>query len=68
MALLFGRAEPFVILCNYAGGNDEHFCEIILNLNQLFWRCGLKIFLTYSSASPFVLWSKTICSILVGSL
>ena len=32
MALLFGGAEPFV---QFSGGHyEEHFCEIILNLDQ----------------------------------
>ena len=33
------------------GHHEEHFCEIILNLEQ--W-CDLKIFLFNSSGSPFV--------------
>ena len=28
------------------GHNEEHFCEIILNLDQWFKRCHLKIFLS----------------------
>ena len=34
-------------LCNfYRGHYQEHFCEIILNLNQWFKRCHLKDFLS----------------------
>ena len=33
-------------LCSFGPGRyEEHFCEIILNLDQLFRRCCLKIFL-----------------------
>ena len=37
----------------------------ILNLDQWFRRCLLKIFLIWSSGGPFVQWSGTICAILV---
>ena len=57
-------------LCNFGRGHDEeHFCEIILNLDQ--WirrRCHLKIFLIYSSGSHFVQRSGTICAILVEGI
>ena len=54
-------------LCNFGRGyHDEQFCEIILNLDQCFRsRSCLKIFLIWSSGSPFVQWSRTICAILV---
>ena len=32
-------------LCNFGKGHHEHFCEIILNLNQWLKRCHLKDFL-----------------------
>ena len=50
---------------NNSRRNDyEHFCKIILNLNQFFRRrCGLKIFLIYSSGGHFVPQSKPICAI-----
>ena len=48
--------------CNFGrGNNEEHFCEIIFNLNQWFWRCLLKDFLSgallallFGGAKPFV--------------
>ena len=63
MALLLrGRNH----LCNFGRGHREiQFCEIILNLDQWFRRrCYLKVFLIWSSGSPFVNQSKTICAIL----
>ena len=43
-------------LCNFGRGyQEEQFCEIILNLEQCFRRRScLKIFLIWSSGSPFV--------------
>ena len=58
-----------------AGGNtsrrhhEKQISEIILNLDQ--WvrrRCRLKIFLIWSSGSPFVQWCKNICAILVKGI
>ena len=50
---------PFVQLSktNYARGHDdEHFCEIVLNLDQQVRRkCCLKIFLIKSSGCHFCL-------------
>ena len=49
--------------------HEEQFCEIILNLDQ--WsrrRCILKIFLIWSSGSPFNQRSGTICVILVEGI
>ena len=47
----------------------EQFCEIILNLNQWFKRrCLLKIFVIWSSGSPFVQQSGSFCSILVEGI
>ena len=47
------------------GQYEEQFCEIILNLDQWFKRrCLLWIFLIWSSVSPPVPWSGTICAIL----
>ena len=37
-------------LCNFSKGHyEEHFCEIILNLDLWFRGCHFKIFLVYSS-------------------
>ena len=57
-------------LCNLVRGyHEEQFCEIILNSDQWFRRrCRLKIFLIWSSGSPFVQWSRTICAILVEGI
>ena len=63
--------QPFCLaeqnnLCNYARGHyEKHFCEIILNLDQWLKRKLFKIFLIYSSGSPLVQLSRTICAILV---
>ena len=55
--------------CNFCRRHHEkQFCEIILNLDQWFRRCRLKIFLIWSSGSPFVQWSDTICAILVKGI
>ena len=62
----FGSVEQSH-LCNFGKGYyEEQFCEIILNLDQWLWkkRC-LKIYLIYSSGSPFVQHSGTIPAILV---
>ena len=57
-------------LCNFGRGHhEEHFCEIILNLEEKFSRrCCLKIFLIYSPGSLFVQRSGTICAILVKGI
>ena len=56
-------------LCNFGRGHhEEHFSEIILNLDQWFRRCHLKIFHVHSSGSPFILRSGTICAILVEGI
>ena len=48
------------------GYQEEQFCEIILNLAQLFRRrCVLKIFHIWSSGCPYVQRSGTICAFLV---
>ena len=49
-------------LCNFdVGYQEEQFCGIFINLNQLFRRCHLKVFfLIWSSGSPPVQWSGTI--------
>ena len=64
--------QPFCLvewnhLCNFGRVYyEKQFCEIILNLDQWLWRiCRLKIFLIWSSGSPFVQQSKAICSIVV---
>ena len=45
---IFSSGGHFVqlsFLSNLSGGFDkDHFCEIILNLDQWFRRCSLKIF------------------------
>ena len=44
--------------------HEEQYCKIILNLDQWFKRkCRLKVFLIWSSGSPFVQQSITICAI-----
>ena len=54
-------------LCNF-NRRHEQFCEIILNLDQWFKRCRLKIFLIWSSGSPFVQRRGTICAILLEGI
>ena len=46
----------------------EPFCEIILNWDQWFKRCRLKIFLISSSSGSFPLQSGTICASLVEGI
>ena len=50
-------------LCNFGRGHhEEQFCEIILNLDTLFRRCGLETFriksfggpIAFSGVEPFV--------------
>ena len=49
--------------------HEEHFFEIIWNLDQLFRRRDyLKIFLIYSPVSHFVQCFQTICAIMVVGL
>ena len=57
-------------LCNFGRRyHEEQFCEIILNLDQWFRRkCRLKVFLIWSSDSPFGQRSVTICAILVEGI
>ena len=57
-------------LCNFGGGHhEEHFCELILYLDQWFRRrCRLKIFLIKSSGTTFAWRSGTICAILVKGI
>ena len=57
-------------LCNFGKRcYEEQFCEIILNSDQwLRMKCSFKKFLIWSSGSPFVLLSGTICSILVEDI
>ena len=56
-------------LCNFGKRDyEEQLCEIILNLDQWFRRCHLKIFLIWSSSGPFVQWSGTIFAILVKDI
>ena len=57
-------------LCNSGSGHhEEQFCEIILNLDHWFRRTScLKILLIWSSVSPFVQLSGTICAILVEGI
>ena len=54
------------LLCNFdVGYQEEQFYGFIINLNQLFRRCHLKVFfLIWSFGSPPVQWSGTICAIL----
>ena len=59
-------------LCNYdsaSGDYLEHFCEIILNLEQwLKGKCRLKTVLIYSSGGAFVQHGRTICAVLTRAL
>ena len=56
-------------LCNFGRGYQvEQFGEIILNLDQRFRRCPLKLFLMWSSGGPFVEQGGTICAILVAGI
>ena len=49
--------------------HEEQCCKIILNLNQWLRRkCRFKVFLIWSSGSPFVQWSITIVQILVEGI
>ena len=51
VALLLGKVETFVQFSR--GHYEDHFCEIILNLDQWF-RCHLKIFFIYSFVGSLV--------------
>ena len=57
-------------LCNFGKmHHEEQFCKIILNLDQRFRkRYRLKIFLIWSSGSPFVQLCVIICAILVEGI
>ena len=57
-------------LCNIGRRHhEEQPCEIILNLDQRFRRkCRLKVFLIWSSGSPFVQRWVSICAILVEGI
>ena len=56
-------------LCNFGRRHhEEQFCEIILNFDQWFKRCSLKILLISSSDRPLVQLSGTICAILVKGI
>ena len=57
-------------LCNIERRHhEEQPCEIILNLDQWLRRKNcLKVFLIWSSGSPFVQQSITICAILVEGI
>ena len=57
-------------LCNFGRRHHEgQSSEIIFNLDQWFRRkCCLKVYLIWSSGSPFVQWSITICVILVEGI
>ena len=54
-------------LCNFGRRyHEEQPCEIIMNFDNLFRRKScFKLFLIWSSGSPFVQRSITICAILV---
>ena len=61
-APLFVGAEPFVQFGRRH--HEEQFCKTILNLDQWSRRCRLKIFLIWSSGSPFVKQSGIILAFL----
>ena len=64
----FGSAERNY-LCNFGRWyKEEQICEIILNLDQWFRRCRLKIFVIWSSGFAFVTRSRAICAILVEGI
>ena len=67
---LSGALDHFAYLCNFGRGYpEEQFCGTILNLDQwLSRRCIIKIFLIWSSCSPFSQRSRTICAILVEGI
>ena len=48
--------------------HEEQFCEMVLNLDQWFRRCRLKIFLIWSYGGPFAQRSRPICVILVEGI
>ena len=52
MALLFRGARPYLEFGR--SHYEEHFCKIVLNLDQWFSKCRLKIFLIYTSGGPYV--------------
>ena len=54
----FCSAEQ-IHLRNFGRGHEEHFCELIINLEQWFRRCPLC-----SSGGHFVQQSRTMCAIL----
>ena len=50
-------------LCNFGRGHyEEHFCEVILNLDQWFRKKCCKTFDIYSSGGSFVQHNGTLCS------
>ena len=57
-------------LCNFGRRHhEEQSCDVIQNLDQWFRRKGcLKVFLIWSSDSPFVQRSLTICAIFVEGI
>ena len=57
-------------LCNFGRGHyEKRFCELISYLGQWFRRrCLLKIILMWSSGSPIVQRSGTICAILLEGI
>ena len=62
---MISRAEPYVQFGR--GQYEEHFCEIISNLDQ--WqrrRCPLQIIFIFSCGGHCDQQSSTICAILEG--
>ena len=56
-------------LCNIGRRHHEkQSSEIIVNVDQWFRKCRLKVILIWSSGSPFVQQSVTICAILVEGI
>ena len=56
-------------LCNIGRRHHEkQSSEIIVNVDQWFKKCRLKVILIWSSGSPFVQQSDTICAILVEGI
>ena len=71
--LIYSSGSPFVHQSgtNYARGPyEEHFCEIILNLEEVIQKekHSENIVLIYNSSGCFVLYSDNICAIMLEGL
>ena len=60
MAICFAEQNG---MCNFKREhNENHFCEIILNLDQWFRKRSLKDILIYSSGNPFSVERNHLCN------